>query len=212
MLHAARSEAMLVPARGPLRPPPVAAWAASGLALAGLLAGASLLGAGIDKSGLELGLKLTARLAVLAFLPCYAAGSLAILFGMRFDPLKRRARALGLAFAAVMAVHLGLVAALCAIGQPPALRVFLIFGPGAICALAMTLASIGPVGRAIGPSGWWGLRNLAMNYILLDFAIDFWRREPLTSPLGLVGYLPFALLVAVAPLLRLGAWIKQRLA
>jgi hypothetical protein len=187
-------------------------WSAAGVVLALLLTGGALAGAGLDRAGVELGLRLTARLAAVAFFPSYAAGALVALFGQRFAPLKRRARALGLAFAAVLAVHLGLVAALCAIGAAPGARVFLIFGPGALCALAMAAASLEPVARRLGPASWWLLRNVAMNYIALDFAIDFWRREPLTSQRGLIEYLPFAVLAAAAPTLRLAAWLKQRLA
>ena len=197
-------------ARAAAAAPPAGPWAAAGLGLALLLTAAALAGAGLDRSGLGLGLRLTARLALLAFWPCYAAGALVALFGRRFAPLKRRARALGLAFAAVMAVHLGLVAALCAIGQAPGVRVFLLFGPGAVCVLLLAAASHPRVSRAIGAPGWWALRNLAMNYILWDFLLDFTRRAPLASARGLAQYLPFAVFTAGAAALRLAAAVKPR--
>jgi hypothetical protein len=195
-----------------MRQPHALVWSAIGAALALLLTFVALNSLGFGRSGIEFGLKLTARLAFAAFWLCYVAGSLIVLFGPRFAPVKRHARVLGLAFAAVLAVHLGLVTALCAIGAPPAARVFLTFGPGALFALLLATASIDRVGRAIGPAGWWWLRNVGMNFILFDFAVDFWRREPLTRTYGLVHYLPFAVLTAVAPVLRMAAWLKTRTA
>lgn len=189
-----------------------AAWTGAGFALALLLTAAAIAGQGLGRAGIELGLRLTARLAFLPFWPAYAAGALVALFGQRFAPLKRRARELGLAFAAVLAVHLGLVSALCAIGASPSAHVFLIFGPGAACALLLAIASIEPVGRAIGPAGWWGLRNLAMNYLAFDFAVDFVRRQPPTSASQALMYLPFAAFAILGPALRLAAWIRLRIA
>lgn len=192
------------------RAPPAAAWVGAGVILALVLTAAALAGQGLGRHGIELGLRLTARLAFLPFWPAYAAGALVTLFGRRFAPLKRRARELGLAFAAVLAVHLGLVSALCAIGAAPSAHVFLIFGPGAACALLLAIASIEPVGHAIGPAGWWVLRNLAMNYLAFDFAVDFVRRQPPTSLAQAAMYLPFAAFAVLGPVLRLAAWLKLR--
>lgn len=196
--------------RHPQAPPTTsrAVWAGTGFALALLLTAATLVGEGLGRAGIELGLRLTARLAFLPFWPCYTGGALVVLLGQRFAPVKRRARELGLAFAAVLTVHLGLVAALCAIGAPPSAHVFLVFGPGAVCALLLTIASIDAVGRAIGPAGWWVLRNLAMNYLAFDFALDFVRRQPPTSVVQAVMYLPFAAFAVLGPALRLAAWTK----
>jgi hypothetical protein len=193
-----------------LAPPPAALWAAAGFGAAALLTTTALAGGGLGRDGLVQALRVTARLAFAPFWPCYTAGALVVLFGPRFLAVKRRARALGLAFASVMTVHLGLVTALCAIGAPPSEHLFVVFTPGAACVALLATASIPRVGRAIGPGAWWALRNLAMNYVLYDFAIDFTRREPLTSPKGLVEYLPFALLTAAAPALRAAAWLKAR--
>lgn len=206
MLEVANSK---LAATRPLLAPPTA-WAGAGFGLALLLTAAAIVGQGLDRPGIELGLRLTARLAFLPFWAAYAGGALVVLFGQGFAPVKRRARELGLAFAAVLAVHLGLVSALCAIGATPSAHVFLIFGPGVACALLLAIASIEPVGRAIGPAGWWGLRNLAMNYLAFDFAVDFVRRQPPTSALQALMYLPFAAFAVLGPALRLAAWIKLR--
>jgi hypothetical protein len=74
----------------------------------------------------------------------------------------------------------------------------------------MTAASIDVVGRRLGPASWWLLRNLAMNYLIYYFIVDFWRDEPLLSPRGRAEYLPFALAAALAPALRMAAWLKGR--
>jgi len=187
-----------------------AAWPLAGLALALTVTAAAIAGEGLGRAGLELGLRLTARLAFLAFWPCYTAGALVALFGLAFEPLKRRARALGLTFAVVLAVHLGLVFALCAIGAPPSARVFIIFGPGAVCALLLATASLESVSQAIGSRGWWILRNVAMNYLAFDFLVDFTRREGFTSIRGSVEYLPFAAFAAAGPALRLAAFLKRQ--
>lgn len=193
------------------RAPPAASWIGTGFVLALLLTATALAGEGLGRHGIEFALRLTARLAFLPFWLAYAAGALVALFGARFAAVKRSARELGLSFAAVMTVHLGLVIALCAVGATPSAHVFLIFGPGAVCALLLAIASLEPVGRAIGPAGWWILRNLAMNYLAFNFAVDFIRRQPpnlVTQPLM---YLPFAAFAVLGPGLRLGAAIKLRL-
>ena len=177
-----------------------------------ILVAAVAIGAdGAGRAGIELGLRLTARLAFLLFWPCYVAGALVVLFGPRFMPLKQRARDLGLAFAAVLAVHLGLVVALCAIGSPPALRVFVIFGPGAVWAALLAIASNNAAGLALGATGGWLLRNVAMNYLAFDFAVDFVRPQPLNSTARQIEYLPFAAFALLGPTLRALAWFGSRL-
>ncbi|MDB5448010.1 MAG: hypothetical protein JWQ97_3327 [Phenylobacterium sp.] len=191
-------------------PPEGALWIGAAAALAVVLAAVAAIRLGLGKDGIEAALRLTARLAFLLFWPSYAAGALVILFGPAFAPLKRRGRDFGLAFAAVLAVHLGLVAALCWIGAAPSARIFLIFGPGAVAAALLALCSIARVGGAIGAAGWWALKNLAMNYLLFDFAVDFLRAQPAPAILHRPDYLPFAVLTVAAPALRLLAWLKLR--
>lgn len=186
-------------------------WVCAAFTLAVILAATAAVGLGVGRAGIELGLRLTARLAFLLFWPSYAAGALVVLFGPRFLPVKRRAKELGLAFAAVLAVHLGLVCALCAIGSSPASQVFIIFGPGAGCAALLAIASIDTVGRAIGAAGWWFLRNVAMNFLVFDFAVDFVGRRHLDSVTHQLEYLPFAAFTVLAPALRLLAWLKVRM-
>jgi hypothetical protein len=192
------------------RPHEAAGWVLTGTGVALTLAAAAVADKGFDRAGLELGLRLTARVAFLAFWPAYSASALVKLFGGRLEPLRRRARALGLTFAAVMAVHLGLVVGICAIRAPPPARVFIIFGPGVAFILALAGASVRSISQAISPQGWWILRNVGMNYLAFDFLVDFTDSEPLSSAMGLVEYVPFAALAAAGPALRLAAYLKQR--
>jgi hypothetical protein len=185
-------------------------WSFACFNLAMLLAAAAIAGEGLGRPGLNLGLRLTARLAFLAFWPSYTAGALVVLFGRSLEPLKLRARGLGLAFVTVLVVHLGLVIGRCAIGAPPSARQFILFGPAAVCALLLAAASLKSVSRVIGWRGWWLLRNLAMNYIAFVFMVDFARRAPLYSARGVFEYAPFAMLAFAGPALRGAAYFKRR--
>src|SRR5271166_5751498 len=60
--------------------------------------------------GVPVALAATARLAFLIFWPGYVASALTSLFGSAFSSLREHARELGLAFAAALILHLGLVA------------------------------------------------------------------------------------------------------
>ena len=84
------------------------------------LAGAVLAGYGTGLEGIGQAVRYTARWSFLFFWLSYTGGALAILFGPVFAGLARRARALGLAFAAALQVHIGLVIWLgVVIGQIP---------------------------------------------------------------------------------------------
>src|SRR5690242_21906530 len=97
-----------------------------------LLLAAAVLGVkGVTEDGIVLSLRLTARLAFPLFWLAYAGGALATLFGPRFQPLRRAAPVLGLAFAAALTVHLALVAPLCVVGPMPGAHAFVSFGTAA---------------------------------------------------------------------------------
>lgn len=169
------------------------------------LAAAVLAIAGADDQGIHLALLATARLQFLFFWPAYAGSALATLFGPAFAPWRRHAREFGLAFAAALAVHLGLVAWLCAIGDVPPVRTFVIFGVAALCVYGLALLSIGRLQRLLGARAWAALRFGGMNYIALAFADDFLR-----NPLGgdmqhALFYGPFMALAVLGPVLRCAA-------
>jgi hypothetical protein len=182
--------------------------AAAGAAIA--LAVSVIAQLGVGRTGTEAALRLTARLAFMFFWPSYVGGALVTLFGPAFQPIKRRAREFGLAFAAVLAVHLGLIAWLCWIGSAPPARVFAIFGMGAIWTYLLALCSIEWLGRAVGSVGWWVLKNIGMNYIAYAFASDFLAPLHHGTARRLSEYIPFAVLAVLGPALRLAAALKPR--
>jgi hypothetical protein len=147
----------------------------------------------------------TARLAFLLFWSAYAGGALVALFGRAFQPLRRRAREFGVAFAAVQSVHLGLVAWLCLIGAAPSTRTFVFFGIAAVWVYALALFSINGLQQRLGTMGWWVLRTVGMNFVAYAFAVDFFRSGLAGGIAHVVLYWPFATLAAIGPGLRLAA-------
>ncbi len=192
--------------------PRASAWMGGALLAALALAAAALAIRGAETHGVKTALQLTARFAFLFFWPSYAGGALATLFGDAWRPLKRRVRVLGMAFSAVLAVHLALVAWLCWIGSTPAARTFAIFGVGVVCAYAMLLVSIDRVRQTMGETSWRLVQTVGANYILFAFGLDFLGDDKPGANVGyLVEYLPFVVLVILAPVLRLLAWLKPRI-
>ncbi|MGO8710944.1 MAG: hypothetical protein ACLQUZ_02565 [Rhizomicrobium sp.] len=159
--------------------------------------------------GIAMALAATARLAFLVFWVAYAGGPLASLFGDAFSPLKERARDSGLAFAAAMTVHLGLVAWLCAIGPAPTTSTFVIFGVAAAFTYLLALLSNRRVRELLPNQSWPWLRALAMNYIALAFLYDF-AKIPTIDLHNALKYLPFTALAIAAPMVRLAAWARTQ--
>jgi hypothetical protein len=181
-------------------------WMGSAFGTAFILAAVVLAVLGAGERGTNAALAATARLSFLLFWAAYAGGALTTLFGAMFQPLKRRAREFGLAFAAAHLVHIGLVGWLCWIGSAPAVPVFLFFGVALIFTYLLALFSIGNLQQALGPRWWWLLRTVGMNYIAYAFFVDF-MKYPLHGGIKhVVEYLPFVILAIVGPFLRLAAW------
>ena len=185
-------------------------------ALGGALARAEAVLAehGTGPVGIGQAVRYTARWAFLFFWLSYAGGAMAILFGSVFAGLARRARALGLAFAAAIQVHIGLVVWLgVVIGQIPlqggALWFFLI---ALFFTYALVLVSFGIGMRNLGRL-WRPLLCLSTTYILIAFGRDF-VLGALTQKtydwLYAAEYVPFALLSLAAIPLRLAAFLRQR--
>ena len=193
---------------------PAWVWMIGALGGALALAEAVLAEHGTGPVGIGQAVRYTARWAFLFFWLSYAGGAMAILFGSVFAGLARRARALGLAFAAAIQVHIGLVVWLgVVIGQIPlqggALWFFLI---ALFFTYALVLVSFGIGMRNLGRL-WRPLLCLSTTYILIAFGRDFvlgalthktyeWRYA--------AEYVPFALLSLAAIPLRLAAFLRQR--
>jgi len=160
---------------------------------------------GADESGTLGALFMTARLSFLLFWLAYTGSALTALFGQVFQPLRKRVREFGLAFASAHLVHLGLVGWLCIIGKAPSVSVFVLFGAAAVWTYLLALFSIGRLRQTLGPTGWWVLQVVGTNYILYAFAIDFIKRPINGSLRHTVEYLPFVVLTVAAPTLRFAA-------
>lgn len=187
-------------------------WIAVPFAVALALAAAVLAVLGLSDDGIHAALLATARWQFLLFWLAYAGGALASLFGPRLLPLRRHAREFGFGFAAALSVHLALVAWLCMIGDVPPVRTFIVFGFAALCVYGLAVLSIARLQQLLGARAWGMLRFLAMNYVVLAFADDFWR-DPLAPGVGhALLYWPFAALVIAAPALRLAAFGNAYLA
>jgi hypothetical protein len=178
------------------------------------LAVAVLAGYGSGPDGLSLGLRVTARWSFLFFWLSYAGGAMAILFGPAFAGLARQARALGLAFATALLVHIGFVVWLgVVIGQIPlqgGLLWFFLVALFFTCLLALLSFGIGI--RSLGRL-WRPLLFLGTTYILIAFGRDFVLGaldQKAQHWLYAAEYLPFALLSLVAIPLRLAAFLRQR--
>jgi hypothetical protein len=190
-------------------------WMIGALGGALALAVAVLAGYGTGPDGLRLGLRVTARWSFLFFWLSYAGGAMAILFGTAFAGLAGQARALGLAFATALLVHLGFVVWLgVVIGQIPlqgGLLWFFLVAVFFTCLLALLSFGIGT--RSLGPL-WQPLLFLATTYILIAFGRDFVLGaldRKAQQWLYAAEYLPFALLSLIAIPLRLAAFLRQRL-
>jgi hypothetical protein len=194
---------------------PAAVWMIGAFGGALALALAVLAGYGTGPDGLRVGLRVTARWSFLFFWLSYAGGAMAILFGPVFAGPARQARALGLAFAAALLVHIGFVVWLgVVLGQIPLQGGVLWFFLVALlfsCLLALLSFGIGI--RSLDPV-WRPLLLLGTTYILIAFARDFvlgaLDQNAQHYWLYAAEYVPFALLSLVAIPLRLAAFLRQR--
>jgi hypothetical protein len=193
---------------------PARVWMIGAVGGALALAGAVLADYGTGPDGIGQAVRYTARWSFLYFWLSYTGGAMAILFGPAFAGLARSARNLGLAFAAALQVHIGLVVWLgVVIGQIPLQGGLLLFFLVALFfSYLLTLVSFGIGTHNLGPL-WRPLLFLGTTYILIAFGRDFvlgalalktpdWRYA--------AEYLPFALLSLIAIPLRLVAFLRQR--
>jgi hypothetical protein len=109
--------------------------------------------AGTGEHGTALALRVTARWCFLLFWPAHAGSALARFCGPRLAFLARQGRAFGLAFAAALSVHVGLVLwlmAVAAVQRTP----MLLFWAGVACTCALALLSLPRLRGWLGPRVW----------------------------------------------------------
>jgi hypothetical protein len=186
-------------------------WMSCALLASLMIAALVLRALGAGHRGTILGLQLTARWSYCFFLPAYAGGALATVFGPLFQPLARRARSLGLAFASAHLTHFALVIWIYHISARPPLSNGLaaFFGTALLLTYLLALFSIPTLAARLPARAWWALRNFGMDFIALAFLRDFLQDPFNRSMAHVVGYLPFAALGLVAVAVRIVAYIKR---
>jgi hypothetical protein len=178
------------------------------------VAGAVLADYGTGFAGIAQTVRYTARWSFIFFWLSYVGGAMTILFGPAFAGLARSARNLGLAFAAALQVHIGLVVWLGVVmGQIPLQGGLVLFFLVALFfSYLLALLSFGIGVRNLGRL-WRPLLLLGTTYILIAFGRDFVlgaldhtnQHWPYAAE-----YVPFALLSLIAIPLRLAAFLRQR--
>jgi hypothetical protein len=185
-------------------------WMAASLGVALAIVFISRFGPGPGER-VAVALRATARWSFLWFWLAYAGSALATLFGSRFQPLARRGRDFGLAFASAHLAHLGVVAWVYydSEEQPFTQFTIIFFGVAAICTYVLAILSIKRLSARLNPKVWRTVRTLGVEYIALAFLTDF-AKNPFEDGLAsLLAYLPFQLLAVAGPLLRLAALAKR---
>jgi hypothetical protein len=174
--------------------------------IASVLAAIVLTTFGAGDRGTALALRVTARWSFVLFWLAYAGGAIATLFGPRLDPLARRRRELGLAFASAQLIHVALVVWLYHIATGPS-DAMTFFWFGVLCLCILALLSLPRLRNALKPRILWTFRTVAIEYIALVFAYDF-ILGPLQAGDGKYpwSYLPFALMLVGGASLRIAAF------
>jgi hypothetical protein len=177
-----------------------------------VLAATGLVIFGIGERGTTIALRLTARWSFLLFWLAYAGGAMSKLFGPRFVGLARRGRDFGLAFASAQLVHVSLVLWFLYLA-PRTNGGMLFFWIGIGCTYLLALFSLPRLRDALGPRLWRICCEIALDYIVLVFAVDF-----ISIPLQADGlnnyplsYVPLAILLVGGVVLRAAALWRQQM-
>ena len=163
---------------------------------------------GIGEKGTYTAIRITARWSYAFFWPAYTGGPLALLFGARFQPVARRGRELGLAFAAAHLAHVGLVAWLYHIASKPPIptSAAIFFGIALAFTYLIALLSIPKLAAALPRWLWRAIVIVGMEIIALAFLRDFMRYPFGHGIARILFMLPFSVLAVAAALLRIGAY------
>jgi hypothetical protein len=188
-----------------------AGWMTASFVVALALAVTVLAISGDGESGTALALRVTARWCFVLFWPAYAGGALVKFWGPRFVVLARHGREFGLAFAAALSVHIGLVLWLLDVAADQR-TLMLFFWAGVACTIMLAAFSLPRLRDWVGLRLWRALSEAAMQYIALVFAVDF-----IVDPLKASGvdryplsYLPFVLMLVGGAALRIAARIRRQ--
>lgn len=134
--------------------------------------------AGTDQQGTAVGLRATALFSFPFLVGAYAASALAVLWpGELSEWLLHRRRSLGLAFAAVFAAHLVLIAHLLSLPPSPPPKV-LGLTPGFLTYMvvaAMVLASLSRIAKAMGPARARLLLRVGLHWVFAVFTLALFK-------------------------------------
>jgi hypothetical protein len=194
--------------------PRASPWMSGALLVALLIAAGTLWHFGIGDKGTYTAIRLTARWSYGFFLLAYTGGPLAVVFGPAFQPLARRGRELGLAFAAAHLVHVGLVAWLYHISRTPPIptSAAVFFGVALGFTYLIALLSIPRLASALPRWLWRTIVIVGMEFIALAFLRDFLRYPFGHGIARILFMLPFTVLAIAAALLRITSYaLKLRL-
>lgn len=187
-------------------------WIVVGFVVAFTLAAMVLVIFGVGERATTIALRLTARWSFLLFWLAYAGGAMSKLFGPRFVGLARRGRDFGLAFASAQLVHVALVLWFFYLA-PGTNGGMLFFWIGIACTYLLALFSLPRLRDALGPRLWRICCEIALDYIMLVFAVDF-----ISIPLQADGldkypltYVPFSIMLVVGVGLRFSALARQQM-
>lgn len=167
--------------------------------------------AGFNDENLLILLRLTARAAFMIYLVVFVARPLRQLFATQATRwLLRERRSLGIAFAAIHTVHLGLIA--CRFGSNPELEYSVSGGfVGGIAYLLlylMLITSFDAPARAIGPQAWRRLHKTGLYVIGFVFVATL-LPDP-GQPILTTERLWFTVLTAGAVFIRMTAWLAAK--
>jgi hypothetical protein len=165
---------------------------------------------GTGEKGTGFALHLTGRLSFLLFWPAYAGAAMATLFGPRFDILTRHRRNFGLAYASAHLVHIGLVVHLVSMSARPISEAIMpFFAVGVVWTYLLALSSWERLSRLVSPGLLRALRNIGLEYLALVFFSDLVLPPMRAHTNHPYGYLPFAILIIVGPILRVASMIGR---
>jgi hypothetical protein len=166
---------------------------------------------GFGDRGTELALRATARWCFVLFWAAYAGSAIAWVSGGRFNGLADRGRALGLAFASALFLHVALVIWLYHIATRP-IGAMVFFWMGVFCTFLIACFSLPRLRNAITPIVWRLGLTVALEYIALVFTADF-----ILAPIQAGGlskfpptYVPLGLMLVGGAALRSGAFADRK--
>jgi hypothetical protein len=183
-----------------------------GAVIAGLVVVLSVYLVADPSHRLGMELRATARWSFLWFCLATYGGALSTLFGAPFQPLARRGRDFGLAFAAAHSVHVALAVWLLYSTPDPFPRLpLIVFSVGVFWTYVLAIFSLSRKLCAwLGERSWKQVRKVGVEYIAFAYAFEFGGRILAGNLANAIHYAPLFAAAVGGPILRIVASIKRR--